>query len=132
MRWHNYPSLAGILLAATLPVLPQRYAPLAVGVALHLLLNFTLQSEWATTKASNNRALLVHSLVAGFLPLAGLGLAAGKPLLALAGGLIGFGSHLAVDSQDKFGLPGWLGLAVDQAAHLAVIVAVFYIDIGVR
>lgn len=103
----------------------KRYGPLAVAIALHLLLDFTLQSKWAITKATNNRALVVHSLVAGFLPLAGLGLAAGNPGLALAGGLVGFASHLAIDSRDKFGLPLWPGLVVDQAAHLAVIVAVF-------
>jgi len=125
VSWFHYPSLLGILLAATLPALPQRYAPLAVGIALHLLLDFSLQSRWATTKATNRRALLVHSATAGFLPLVGLGLAANNPGLALVGGLMGFVSHLAVDSQDKFGLPRWPGLAVDQAAHLAVIVAVF-------
>lgn len=125
MRWHNYPSLAGILLAATHPWLPRRYAPLAAAVALHLLLDFTLQSQWATTKATNRRALLVHSAIAGFLPIAGMGLAAGDPGLALVGGLVGFGSHLAIDSRDKFGLPLWPGLAVDQAGHLVVIVVVF-------
>ena len=125
MRWYNYPSLAGILLAATLPWLPQRYASLVVAVILHLLLDFTLQLQWATTKATNRRALLVHSLVAGFLPIAGLGLAAGNPGLALVGGLVGFAVHLAIDSRDKFGLPRWPGLVVDQVAHLAVIVAVF-------
>lgn len=124
MHWWDYPSIAGILLAATLPWLPRQYVPLAVAVALHLILDFTLQSEWATTKATNRRALLVHSLLAGFLPLAGLGLAAGDPGLALVGGLVGFAAHLAIDSRDKFGLPLWPGLAVDQVGHL-VIVAVF-------
>ena len=127
MHWFHYPSLTGILLAATLPVLPRRYAPLAVAVALHLLLDFTLQSKWATTKASDNRALLVHSLIAGFLPLAGLGLAAGNPDLALVGGLVGFGTHLVIDAGDKFGLPFLPGLAMDQAAHLAVIMIIFCI-----
>jgi len=125
LHWYDYPSLLGILLAVTLPALPRQYAPLAVAVALHLLLDFTLQSEWATTKASDNRALLGHSLVAGFLPLAGLGLAAGDPGLALIGGLVGFVAHLAFDSRDKFGLPMWPGLVVDQVAHLVVIVIVF-------
>jgi len=120
MSWFHCPSLVGILLAATLPVLPQRYAPL-----VHLLLDFSLQSEWATTKASDNRALLVHSAVAGFLPLAGLGLAVGNPALALVGGLVGFASHLAIDSSNKFGLLLRPGLVVDQAAHLVVIVAIF-------
>jgi len=124
MPWFHYPTLTGILLAATLPALPRQYAPLVVAVALHLLLDFSLQSEWATTKAHNRRALLAHSAIAGFLPLAGLGLAAGNPALALIGGLVGFVSHLAVDGSGKFGLPLWPGLAVDQAAHLAVIVAV--------
>jgi len=125
MPWFHSPSLTGILLAATLPALPRRYAPLAVAVTLHLLLDFSLQSEWATTKATDNRALLVHSLIAGFLPLAGLGLAAGDPALALVGGLVGFASHLAIDSSNKFGLLLWPGLVVDQAAHLVVIVAIF-------
>ncbi len=126
MPWFHYPSLTGILLAAMLPALPRQYAPLVVAVVLHLLLDFTLQTQWATTKATDRRALLVHSLVAGFLPLAGLGLAAGDPGLALAGGLAGFASHLVIDGCDKFGLPRWPGLVVDQACHLAVIVAVFY------
>ena len=130
MPWFHYPSLAGILLAATLPALPQRYAPLAVAIALHLLLDFSLQSEWATTKAHNRRALLVHSLVAGFLPLAGMGLAAGNPALALAGGPVGFVSHLAIDGSNKLGLPRWPGLVVDQAAHLVVIMVVFYVGGG--
>jgi len=127
MHWYDCPSLAGILLAATLPALPQRYAPLAVAIALHLLLDFSLQSEWATTKAHNRRALLLHSLVAGFLPLAGLGLAAGNPALALVGGLVGFVSHLAIDGSNKFGLPRWPGLAVDQVLHLTVIICLFSI-----
>jgi len=122
VHWYDYPSLAGILLAATLPALPRQYAPLAVAVVLHLLLDFSLQSEWATTKAHNRRALLVHSAIAGFLPLAGLGLAAGSPTMALAGGLVGFASHMAIDGSGKFGLPRWPGLVVDQAAHLVVIV----------
>ena len=125
MSWFHYPSYAGILLAATLPALPRRYAPVIVAGALHLLLDFTLQSEWATTKAHNCHALLAHSLIAGFLPLAGLGLAAGNPALALVGGLAGFGTHLAIDSRDKFGLSLWPGLVVDQAAHLVVIAIVF-------
>ena len=125
LHWWDSFSLTGILLAISLPALPRRYAPLMVAVALHLLLDFTLQSQWACTKATANRALLVHSLVTGFLPLVGLGLAAGNPGLALVGGLVGFASHLAIDSRDKFGLPHWSGLAVDQAAHLVVIVVIF-------
>jgi len=37
VSWFHYPSLAGILLAATLPALPRRYAPLVVDQAAHLV-----------------------------------------------------------------------------------------------
>lgn len=125
MHWWDYFSLVGVLLVIALPVLPCQYTPLVVAIALHLLLDFTLQSGWACSKATNHNALLLHSTVAGFLPMAGMGLAAGNPGFAFIAGMFGFGVHLAIDGQDKFGLPLWPGLVVDQALHLAVIIILF-------
>lgn len=125
MHWWNWVGLVGIALVAQLPIAPQhKYTPFIVGVALHLLCDFVLQSPWVSTaKVSNKRALLLHSATAGFIPLAAVGMVGGKPGIALAGGLMGFVMHLAIDGQDKFGLPFMLGLVVDQALHVAVIAA---------
>jgi len=125
MHWFHYPSLAGILLAVALPRLPLQYAPLVIAIVLHLLCDYALQTEWLCTKAANRNALVLHSALAGFIPLAGMGLAAGNPGFALVGGLCGFYTHLVIDHCNKFGLPLVPGLVLDQTLHLAVIVHLF-------
>lgn len=125
MPWWNWIGLVGVALATQLPIAPQhKCTPFVVGVALHVLCDFVLQTPWmSTAKTTNKHALLLHSAVSGFIPLAAVGMVGGKPGIALVGGLMGFIMHLAIDGQDKFGLPFVLGLVVDQALHVAVIAA---------
>jgi len=123
MHWCNYFGLAGIALVARLPIAPHHQStPFVVGVALHLLCDFVLQTSWmSTARMSDKRVLLLHSAVAGFIPLAAVGMVGGNPGIALAGGLMGFLTHLVIDGLNKFGLSFVLGLAVDQVLHIAVI-----------
>jgi hypothetical protein len=111
-----YPKLAAaVAVAACLALGAPRFA---LAMALHGLMDFTLQPPWmCAAKARGDRgALAVHALLAGGLP----GWMAGGWIGAVAGIL----AHGAIDAGNKFGLRGLAGLALDQALHGAAIVAI--------
>lgn len=97
--------------------------PLVVALVLHVAADFFLQSgETARLKGERGRHLAVHALVAGGLPLALAGLAAGSPTAVLAWAACGAAGHYLVDWTRKFGLRRLaLGVCLDQACHLALL-----------
>lgn len=125
VHWSSYFGLVGLAWAAQLLITPySRCTPFLMGVAMHLVCDFSLQTPWmSAAKASEKPALLLHSAAAGFIPLAAVGMMGGNPALALMGGLTGFISHLAIDSCAKFGLPFVLGFVLDQGLHITIILA---------
>lgn len=88
---------------------------IALAMALHSLVDFTLQPAWmCAAKARGDRGVLaLHSLLAGGLP--------GWIVGGWSGALIGMATHWAIDSRNKFGLRGMVGLVFDQALHVVVI-----------
>lgn len=129
LEWWAYLKLAGVVaLPLLLAVMSLGFAvhPLLVGLVLHLALDFTLQSSWvAAEKSGRGRALFFHSLIAGGLPLAVMGMMSGSPITALVSIVAGITSHYAIDWTNRFGLGDcWLGYCLDQAAHVAVLTVV--------
>lgn len=121
MNWYDYPKLTGAILTPAAPAMPSALA----AIALHIAADFTLQTNWmAMEKATGNKtALFIHSAVAGALPVLIPNLLSGDPVKALIAGLAGAVSHYFIDSTNKFGLPLTQGLALDQALHILIAVA---------
>jgi hypothetical protein len=70
-------------------------------------------------------AVLLHALAAGGFPLAVASLATGEPVITIAWAIAGAAGHYAVDWTRKFGMqPIGLGVALDQASHLAMILGI--------
>ena len=128
LQWWAWPKLAGLVAAPLLLLallLGASVPPLVVGLTLHLVLDFTLQSSWvAAEKSSGGKALAYHAAIAGGIPALVAGLAIG-PATALFAGAVGIMSHWLIDRTNKFGLSGWQqGIAADQAAHVAALLLV--------
>lgn len=126
LEWWAYPSLAGMLgLAAVLGGLLAggELSGWIVGLALHTVLDFTLQSDWiAMNKNDRGKALLFHAIIAGGLPGAMKGLMTGGLVGCLVGVVIGIASHYAIDYTRKFNCESVaLGVILDQVAHLAIL-----------
>jgi len=126
LQWWEYFHLvgAGALVALLAALLVADVSPFVVAVALHLACDFTFQStDTALHKGERGRHLVVHALCAGALPhlLAGLTLSASTGLVWAS---VGFLAHYGVDFTRKFGVKHIaVGAALDQAAHLATILA---------
>lgn len=119
-QWWRWAKLIAPL---TVPVLLTGN-PFLVGMVLHLVCDFTLQSGWtAMEKAKGNkRALVIHSLCAGAFPFAVAGTLAYGPIGTLVGAVVGFVSHIWVDKQNKWGIKDWrIAISTDQGAHIAVL-----------
>lgn len=129
MFWWEYPKLAGMV--GLIVVLGALLAGIdvpawIVGLALHTILDFTLQSSWvAANKADRGLALTIHSIIAGGIPSAITGLIAGGPIGCLVGVIVGIVSHYAVDYTRKFNIKDWrVAIVVDQTLHLVVLLGV--------
>ena len=98
-------------------------SPVVAAIALHVAIDFTLQSEeTALQKVARGRHLLIHSLIAGGIPLAVAGLMTESPLTALLWVAVGVISHYAVDWTRRFGFRQVALVAIsDQAGHLLAI-----------
>lgn len=125
LAWWEWVEVAGGAgLVALLPplLLDVRVPAAVVGVTLHTICDFTFQSEeTAARKGECGRHLAIHALVAGGLPGVITGLLAGGAPGAIIGFLIGTLSHYAIDGSHRFGIRGAIGIVLDQAAHVAVI-----------
>ena len=115
-------ALAGLVVALAMGYVP---SPAVMAAVLHLAADFTFQSaETSARKGERGWHLVVHSLVAGGLPLALSGLLAGHLAAVLPWTAAGAAIHFAVDWTRKFGLRSLpLAVGLDQACHLAVILA---------
>jgi hypothetical protein len=123
--WSKYQwwQWAKLIAPLTVPVLLTGN-PMLVGMVFHLLCDFTWQSGWtAMEKAKGNkRALVVHALCAGALPFALAGTLAYGPIGTLVGAVVGFGTHLWIDTQNKWGIKQWqYAISADQGAHLSAL-----------
>jgi len=124
LQWWAYPKLLGaallVLLLAAMS-LGVAVHPLLVGVVLHLVLDFTLQSDWvAAEKAKRGKALFIHSVIAGGIPAGVMGLMSGSLERVLLAVVVGVASHYAIDYTKKFGLRRWQhAICADQVAHFA-------------
>ena len=124
-KWGKFLGGVGLFVLAILLVTGHVPHPVVVAVLLHIAGDFTLQSpETAQRKHERGRHLLVHALVAGGLPLAAAGLAAGNLVAVLVWTAIGVVSHYIVDWTRRFGMEGrpW-GVVFDQVCHLLIISA---------
>jgi hypothetical protein len=127
LEWYQWIKVGGATgLAALGTLLLAGYIPHPVTVAalLHLVTDFTLQSQQtAINKEQRDRHLVVHALVAGGLPLAIAALMTGDPLAVVVWAALGVTSHYVVDWTRKFGVRRVaLAVLLDQACHLLTIV----------
>jgi hypothetical protein len=126
LRWWEWGKVVGglgMLGLAVLLAAGYEASPAIAAIVLHFAIDFTLQSEeTALQKVDRGRHLLVHSLVAGGIPLAVAGLMTGSPLTALLWTTVGVASHYAVDWTRRFGFRQVVLAAIsDQAGHLLTI-----------
>jgi hypothetical protein len=98
-------------------------SPVVAAIVLHFAIDFTLQSEeTALHKVDRGRHLLIHSLIAGGIPLAVAGLMTESPLTALLWVTAGVISHYVVDWTRRFGFRQVaLAVIADQTGHLLAI-----------
>jgi hypothetical protein len=122
-EWGKLAGIAGLGLWLGLSIAGLDLHPAAVGVLLHVVLDFTLQSsETCVRKDERGRHLLVHALAAGALPLAAAALAGRSPVAVLTWSVAGAVSHYVVDWTRKFGLRREVyGATVDQTCHVLTI-----------
>lgn len=124
LQWWQWGKLLGaILLLAAVFVAFRGGNHLFVGLALHVALDFTLQSDYvAAEKGNRGRALLIHAAIAGGIPSAVVALMAGSLVGVLVGVVVGISTHYAIDWTRKFGLPMSLGATLDQVLHVIVLI----------
>jgi hypothetical protein len=120
--WEWGKVVGGLGLVGLAVLLATGYAPppVVAAIVLHFVIDFTLQSEeTALHKVDRGRHLLIHSLIAGGIPLAVAGLMTESPLTALLWVTAGVISHYAVDWTRRFGFQQVTLAAIsDQAGHL--------------
>ncbi len=122
--FHLYWWQWGQILGVTLPALFYSLGveqPLLWALAAHCFVDFTAQSnDTAAGKAQGNwQVLAYHSFISGGYP----GLVVG----GLAGLVISVAIHFLVDMTNKFGLEGPTGSALDQAAHIITLTAIWWL-----
>jgi hypothetical protein len=124
-EWGKILGAAGLLGLGASVVASYVPPPVLVAVLVHVAVDFTFQSaETVARKGERGRHLLVHGAIAGGLPLALAKLAAGDLPAVLISSVIAAACHVAVDGTRKFGLRSLpLAVGLDQACHLAVILA---------
>ncbi len=108
--WWEWGKVLGVAL------LPLVFTPNVIAaIAAHVFCDFTVQSTWMAVGKAQRRILplVIHAVVAGGIP----GAIAG----GLRGAILAAVVHLAVDATGKFGRSGWVGVVLDQAAHVAAI-----------
>jgi len=126
LKWWEWGNIAGILGLVALGVsflaehIPH---PIVAALIMHVAADFSLQSdETAAQKRDRGHHLLVHALIAGGLPLALAGVAAGSPTATLVWIIVGAISHYAIDWTRKFGIRRPVPAAlVDQACHVIIV-----------
>ncbi len=124
LQWWQAGKLLGALalcVVAILLVTGVSVHPLVIGLVVHAALDFALQSDWvAMNKLNGSRALVVHSVIAGGLPSAIVGLCI-SPIAVLVGIVVGISTHYLIDRTNKFGLPVAQGATLDQVLHIVAV-----------
>ena len=118
LEWWEW---AKIIFVATSPLMIfGSHLPLVGGIALHLFLDFTMQSDKvALEKGSGGASLWAHAIAVGGWSGGAIGFWANELEGFLLGVLLGFVGHLLVDITNKFGIKDWrVGILVDQSLHI--------------
>ena len=120
LYWWQWGKILGVALLVLCCSLDVEH-PLLWALAVHCFLDFSVQSgATAAGKARGDRQVLAyHAFIAGGYP----GLLVG----GLAGLLISAAVHFLLDWTNKFGLKGPIGPALDQAAHLMTLLALWWL-----
>ena len=118
--WWQWGKLMGLAAPALLYAVGVEHL-LLWALAIHFLTDFSIQShETAARKARGDRWVLAyHSFISGGYP----GLVVG----GLPGLVISVASHFIVDRANKFGLEEPTGPALDQAAHIITLTAIWWL-----
>ena len=95
--------------------------PLAWALAVHLFIDFTVQSDATSLgkRQRNWKVIAYHSFISGGYP----GLIVG----GVPGMVVSAAVHFLIDATNKFGLKQPLGPILDQAAHIGTIVAIWWL-----
>jgi len=120
LKWWQWGQILGVTLPILLVSVGVQNA-LLWAVALHLFMDFTAQSdETAAGKGqSDTRVLLYHAFISGGY--------AGLIVGGLPGLVISTVAHFLIDSTNKFGLTGLAGATIDQTAHIATLVCIWWL-----
>lgn len=124
IHWWDYLAYLGLIVFFPLALTG---SPFALGIAMHMICDFTAQSNWTAMNKSNTgspdrlKALLVHSLTHAVGSALCCGMVHGVGGF-IVGAVVGFILHLAIDSTNKFSLPLLPGLISDQFLHVAIII----------
>lgn len=118
LQWWQWGMLIGFTAPIVLVVMGITNG-LIWAIALHLLMDFTVQSEDTAAKKPTGDlwTLVYHSFLSGGYA----GLAAG----GFEGLLFSTVIHFLVDHTNKFGLKGPAGPALDQASHVITLVLIY-------
>ena len=120
LKWWQWCQIWGVMLPVVL-ISTGMHHPLFWAIALHFFVDFTAQSdETAAGKGQGNtRVLLYHSFISGGY--------AGLIVGGLPGLIISTIAHFLIDSTNKFGLTGLVGAILDQTAHVATLLIIFWL-----
>jgi hypothetical protein len=119
LQWWQWGQILGIVLPFLLLLTGVKHT-LLWALAVHVLMDFTLQSnETAAGKARREWTVLgYHALLSGGYT--------GLIIAGLPGLVVSATFHLLVDASNKFGLTGVVGAVVDQAAHIATLIVIWW------
>lgn len=120
LKWWQWGQILGVLLPILLISAGAKDA-LLWAIALHVFMDFTAQSdETVIGKGQNDsRVLLYHAFISGGY--------AGFILGGLPGLIISAVTHYLIDSTNKFGLTGLTGAILDQTAHIATLIFIWWL-----
>ncbi len=119
LQWWQWGQIMGVSFPILFLLLGIHH-PLLWALGIHLLMDFTTQSdETAAGKARGDWSVLsYHAFISG--GYAGL-IVGGLPGLAISAI-----THFLIDSTNKFGRAGITGAILDQGAHIATLIAIWW------
>ena len=118
LKWWQWIQILGVTLPILLVYTGVEH-PLMWAIALHFFMDFTAQSDETSAgkRQNDTRVLLYHAFISGGY--------AGLIVGGLPGLVISAVAHFLIDSTNKFGLSGVVGVILDQTAHIATLVFIW-------
>lgn len=120
LQWWQWGQILGVMLPILLLSTGMQHL-LLWALALHFFVDFTAQTDETSAgkKQKDTRVVLYHAFISGGY--------AGFILAGLPGLFISAVTHYLIDTTNKFGRGGLTGAFLDQTAHIATLLVIFWL-----